>query len=164
MQRLPKGYSQAISGTTYCMPCFGGEHQDETGAVACKDCQANTYSDGSNSSNCKTCPTGFSSGDGATFCSACDAGKYMNSDSVCESCPAGWSSIYGQVACTECGARYASRPQFQSRKGYRMHAVPCWETRRPLGEYCRSAQRGECLRKLPTGHVLLCDWCEIRLQ
>ena len=96
------------------------------------------YSNQGGQTNCTNCSAEETSTAGSTFCSKCDAGKFMNLAQVCEFCLPGKVSTYGKKECTSCEAGYytnvdlsgcepcaAGKYSEQSRQTTEGACVPC---------------------------------------
>jgi hypothetical protein len=118
----PKGTSQAAKEQTSCPTCKVGEYSDALGAKrcsACDTCGAGFKRTGcgahpfDNKGTCTACNAGKykdSEYEWFTQCEACPPGRYghhqfaKTSDKHCQACEAGqYSSGWGWTACTTCG-------------------------------------------------------------
>ena len=89
-----------------CEACAAGKHHDDTDpSNPCVDC-AKGKSSGEGATECSDCEAGrFAADDGDASCLECPAGTYSGPGaSVCLVCGSGTFSVGGAVGCTSCGA------------------------------------------------------------
>ena len=115
------------SGTTDCLPCQGGQYQDDSGQSSCKSCASGQYQDDSGQSSCKTCAS-TACGTGSTETTPCSSASNRvctqhictcangvaatgaacttNGANICASCDSGYykpiTSDSGQSSCKSC--------------------------------------------------------------
>jgi hypothetical protein len=98
------GKYKISTGNGDCTLCAAGKASSSvraTSQVSCVECSAGSYSSTQGKDTCDMCPSGRISGQGATSCSGCDAGKYPTSSTACAECEAGKYSTDGSV-CESC--------------------------------------------------------------
>ena len=103
-KKCKKGKAGKLPAQAVCWACNGGKFASDSGQHECKECPASWYSKSGGGVNCSRCEAAETSISGSTFCSKCDAGKYMTTKKICSMCDAGQVATYGQAACTKCGA------------------------------------------------------------
>ena len=109
--RLSSGtYSTApgLSSKDLCTLCPPGKAHTRRAPGAfnssfCVSCPRDTYQDKPGRTACKPCSTTATSNGGATICTECAAGTYMNASKHCVICPSGFTSTYGASQCEPCG-------------------------------------------------------------
>ena len=113
----------SVDGASVCVHCPTGKFwtAKNNGVSECLDCQEGEYQDNEEATTCKSCPHNEYSGvaadeeskQGATECSACEAGKFLSiEDKKCESCSKGkYSPSSGATSCTTCEkGKFAANP------------------------------------------------------
>ena len=72
-------------------------------ATACALCPAGEFSSAPGAVVCTRCEPGYWSPQGATGCTACALGTYLDATGACAACPAGqFGGSVGAVACAQC--------------------------------------------------------------
>ena len=95
-------------GATSCSTCNAGSYLSPVSATPsapCVQCPPGSFSSAAGALQCAPCEPGYFSEAGATGCTACDAGTFLNATSgVCDPCQPGTSSQRAAVTCTACQA------------------------------------------------------------
>ena len=95
-------------GATSCSTCNAGSYLSPVSATPsapCVQCPPGSFSSSGSALQCVPCDPGYFSAAGATGCTACAAGTFLNATSgVCEACQPGTSSPRAAVTCTACQA------------------------------------------------------------
>jgi hypothetical protein len=83
----------ATIGATNCTNCTSGTYGASQAASSCSSCVGGYYADTWASTACIACATGSHMKTGLTYCSLCEAGKYMGVSAAykdsCNTCPTG---------------------------------------------------------------------------
>lgn len=83
------GSASSTVNSNFCVPCFAGQYQPNSGSTSCLSCQAGTISAGG-ATSCSACPPGQYSGVVAASCTACPLNTYNpnSGQGSCQQCPA----------------------------------------------------------------------------
>eukprot|EP00698_Gefionella_okellyi_P001450 TRINITY_DN11405_c0_g1_i11.p1 TRINITY_DN11405_c0_g1~~TRINITY_DN11405_c0_g1_i11.p1 ORF type:complete len:2212 (+),score=424.46 TRINITY_DN11405_c0_g1_i11:34-6669(+) len=96
------------AGATNCTQCASGTRGvlGVGGPAACVQCTPGTFNNQTGSTVCDLCEPGFFSRTGATNCTECFAGTFVQ-NATCAYCPAGsFSNVSAAVGCTSCEEGY----------------------------------------------------------
>ena len=97
-----KGRVSLAPGSFECTPCSRGRYETNNSCILCESGRFNANPE---KTFCKMCPRGKTSRSGATFCSICQLGEFLDITKKpfeCQICPSGHSCVEGTTEPTSC--------------------------------------------------------------